>query len=70
MFEARFDTSEPKYQGVLLCPVCGREITDMDDDGIRLVTRWSRTMRDDEVIGCTGCLEFWGSESWKEAHTA
>lgn len=70
MFDARFNTSEPKYSSALLCPVCGREIDDMDGGGIRLVSRWSREMRDDEIIGCTGCLEFWGGESWKEAHSA
>ena len=52
--------------GGVYCPFCGAEISDMDDGRPALVTRMGAL--EDVIVGCTSCLDMWGSETWKEYH--
>ena len=61
-----YTTAEIGEDKRVYCPFCGKEISDMEDGYPRLVSRAG--VMEDIIIGCTGCLDMWGSESWLESH--
>ncbi len=61
-----YTSADIAEDGRVFCPICGSEISDMEDGYPRLVSRMGAL--EDVIVGCTGCLDLWGSESWKDSH--